>query len=132
MKRNTPQDNHQYIDDQFKQISLYDMKINDSKMRETEQGKFEITLNVNAKKLSADGKGEETEQAFEDEVEIVLFSDDPNDFDADNTILYRQKHTLVSGENQLVFTTESLPAFVGVDPFVRFIDRDSKDNIAKL
>ncbi len=132
MKRNTAKTNHQYIDDQFKQISLYDMKIDESKLQEIEQGKYEITLNVSAKKLSADGKGEETEQAFKDAVEIVLFSDDPNDFNAKNTILYREKHTLVSGENTIVFTTETLPAYVGVDPFVRFIDRDSKDNIAKL
>lgn len=132
MKRNTTENNHQYINDQFKQISLYDMKIEESNMRETEQGMFEIALNVSAKKLSADGKGEETEQAFEDEVEIVLFSKDPNDFNADNTILYREKHTLVSGENSIVFTTDKQPSFVGVDPFVRFIDRDSKDNIARF
>lgn len=132
MKRNTPQSNHQYIDDQFKQISLYDMKIDESNIRETAKGKFEVTLNVIAKKLSADGRGEETEQPFEDDVEIVLFSEDPNDFTAENTILYREKHKLVSGDNLIKFTSDTLPAFVGVDPFVRFIDRDSKDNIARF
>ena len=85
-----------------------------------------------AKKLSADGRREETEQPFEDDVEIVLFSEDPNDFTAENTILYREKHKLVSGDNLIKFTSDTLPAFVGVDPFVRFIDRDSKDNIARF
>jgi ABC-2 type transport system permease protein len=49
MKRNTAKTNHQYIDDQFKQISLYDMKIDESKLQEIEQGKYEITLKISAK-----------------------------------------------------------------------------------
>jgi ABC-2 type transport system permease protein len=39
---------------------------------------------------------------------------------------------LVSGENNITISTLIRPEFVGVDPFVRFIDRDSRDNVKKL
>jgi ABC-2 type transport system permease protein len=76
-----------------------------------------------------------------------VFSQDPNDFDGSNHILYQAKHRLVSGANTLEIDldlnsihtnggeasdADLTPRYVGVDPFVRFIDRDSRDNILRL
>lgn len=132
LKQHAPAQAHAFIDAQFNQISLYDLKITDTEVEKQADGNFELTLTVSAKQFEADGKGEETEQAFDDDVEIILFAQDPNDFSADNEILYRKKHRLVSGDNTLIITTTEPNAYVGIDPFVRFIDRDSRDNIRRL
>lgn len=52
---------------------------------------------------------------------------------SENTqVLYNQKHRLISGENTITVTVDEKPAYVGVDPFVKMIDRDSGDNVIKL
>jgi ABC-2 type transport system permease protein len=157
MKHNTTENNHAFIDAQFTQISLYDIKVESAELAATDASanssdkktahSFQLTLNVFAKQLMASGNGEETEQDFDDLVDIVVFSQDPNDFDGSNHILYQAKHRLVSGGNTLEIDldlnsihtnggaasdADLTPRYVGVDPFVRFIDRDSRDNILRL
>ena len=97
-----------------------------------------IALKIQTKQFMADGSGNETRGEFSDKVDIVVFSDDPNSAKEDIQILYRQKHMLSDGENLLEITlsdanaTTLEHAYVGVDPFIRYIDRNSADNIVKL
>jgi ABC-2 type transport system permease protein len=121
-----------FIDDQFKQISIYDLKIIDTEIIRQTPNEYSLTLTVSARQFEADGKGQETEQPFDEFVDIMLFSEDPNDFSSQNKILYRKKHHLISGENSITIKSKSPSFYVGIDPFVRFIDRDSGDNIRKL
>lgn len=123
---------HAFIDTQFNQISIYDLKIVDTAVNKEKDGEYSVTLTVSATQFEADGKGEETEQPFDEFVDIILFSEDPNDFSIENKIVYRQKHRLTSGQNTITIATKSSFAYVGIDPFVRFIDRDSGDNVRKL
>jgi ABC-2 type transport system permease protein len=120
---------HAFIDAQFNQISIYDLKILDLELTPQDDANYQLNITVSAKQFEADGKGEETEQPFDDLVDIVLFSHDPNDFSAENEILYRKKHRLVSGDNIINIATTSKSGYVGIDPFVHYIDRDSRDNV---
>ena len=121
-----------FIDDQFNQISIYDLKIIDTEIIKKQNNEYSLTLTVSARQFEADGKGKETEQPFDELVDIILFSEDPNDFSTQNEILYRKKHHLISGENSITIITNSPSFYVGIDPFVRFIDRESGDNVRKL
>ncbi|WP_395342730.1 ABC transporter permease/M1 family aminopeptidase [Ningiella sp. W23] len=137
IKANAAPDTHAFIEQQFSQITIYDLRLQDLSWTVLdseldEQNQYEITLNVFAKQFAADGQGGEVEQDFNDEVDIVLFSDDPDKFSAENDIIYQQKHQLKSGENEFSIIVDRLPEFVGVDPFVRFIDRESRDNVRPL
>ena len=80
----------------------------------------------------ASGKGEETEQSLDAIIDIGAFSADPDKLKDDKQVLLIEKHRLVSGENKLTITLAEKPSYVGVDPFVKLIDRDTKDNIFKL
>ena len=124
-----------FIQQQFAEITLYNIKLDEAAwIEETSQ----IAIKVDVARFIADGEGNEVKASFDDLVDIVVFNGDPNDFDAKTEILYRQKHKLSDGENELTITvdkkidTELNSTYIGVDPFVRFIDRDSKDNIVKL
>ena len=44
----------------------------------------------------------------------------------------KAKHKLTSGENKITITVPEMPAYAGVDPFVKLIDRDGNDNIKAL
>jgi len=66
------------------------------------------------------------------QVDIGAFSVDPDKLKDEKQILLLGKHHLVSGENKLTLTLDEKPSYVGVDPFVKLIDRDARDNIFKL
>ncbi|MFQ3221447.1 MAG: ABC-2 type transport system permease protein [Paraglaciecola sp.] len=121
-----------YIHDLFAQITLYDLRAEEVTSQPLENGQYRLSFTVSAMQMSADGKGVETEQDFDEQVEIAMFSSDPNDFSADNKVIYQALHHLKSGETTLEIEVDELPAYIGVDPFVRFIDRDTGNNIIKL
>lgn len=121
-----------YIKDLFEQITIYDLRAKEVTKEALEKGKTKVTLTVTAQQFSADGKGQETEQPFAKEVEIVLFSEDPNDFAAENKIIYQGLHAIESGDTAIELIVDEMPSFAGIDPFVRFIDRDTGNNIIKL
>ena len=51
----------QLITDLFEKITLYDVKVTDAKAKRRTDGRWDVTLEVDARKLYADGKGTETE-----------------------------------------------------------------------
>jgi ABC-2 type transport system permease protein len=131
---------HAFIEQQFSEINLYNIKMLAAKVVENEAmaNKSLINLSLSASRTIADGQGNEKAAPFDDMVDIVVFSGNPNEFDSEAIILYRKKHKLVDGENELSIIVETnsnpdiKPTFVGVDPFIMFIDRDSSDNVLKL
>lgn len=126
---------HAFIEQQFTEINLYNMRLLEAAWK---KDAAQIRLKISAARTIADGLGNEVSAPFDDWVDIVVFSDDPNDFNSDSVILYRQKHHINDGESELTITLDKTafegltPMYVGIDPFVRFIDRDSKDNVMKL
>ena len=121
-----------YIKDLFEQITIYDLRAKEVTKEELEDGKTKVILTVSAQQFSADGKGQETEQPFAKEVEIALFSEDPNNFAAENRVIYQGLHAIESGDTVIELIVDEIPNFAGIDPFVRFIDRDTGNNIIKL
>ena len=126
------EEEQQFIADLFERITLYDLKMLSAEVEETSDGKFAVTMTVSAGKFEANGDGRETEGSVDEYIDIALFTGDPEDISGDTTVLYNQKHKLISGENTITVTVDEKPAYVGVDPFVKMIDRDSGDNVIKL
>ncbi len=121
-----------FISNLFEHITLYDLKTTDVEVTDRADGQFDITISINASLMRADGQGIEVEEDFAEMIDIGLFSEDPEDLSADNTVQYIKKHEIKTGENTIVLTVKEKPKYVGVDPFVRLIDRDSADNIYRL
>jgi len=123
-----------FVSNLFEHISLYDLKMTDVQIKPIE-GKdemYEVTLTIDAALKQADGEGKETEIDFVDNIDIGLFSDDPEDLSAEDFVLYLQKHEIKSGTNTIIIEVKGKPEYAGVDPFVKLIDRDSADNIYRL
>lgn len=120
------------MDSAFRDIKLYDLRLTNAKVTELENGKVRVDLDIHAGLLKADNEGKEQEEIFNERVDIGLFAADPDSIDSEEQVLLLEKHPLKSGDNQLSFELDKAPSFVGVDPFVKLVDRDSKDNIFKL
>jgi ABC-2 type transport system permease protein len=128
-----PADKQALITDLFEKITLYDVKVTDAKVAARKDGRFDVTLTVDAKKLYADGKGKETASPMNEMLDIGVFTEQPGKkgFDKDDILLLERK-PIHSGKQTLTYTVAKKPVWVGADPYNILIDRNSDDNLFKI
>ncbi|RMD87130.1 MAG: hypothetical protein D6807_08450, partial [Alphaproteobacteria bacterium] len=118
------------IEDLFERITLFDLKVTGAEVTPREDGRFDVTITVAAKKLEADGLGRESERPLDMMIDIGAFTVRPDDKKfAPDAVLHLAKHRIRGGENTVRLVLDRAPAFVGVDPYVKLIDRDADDNV---
>jgi aminopeptidase N len=133
VRAEAPADKQALITDLFEKITLYDIKTKTASVKTRADGKFDVTLIVEAKKMYADGKGKETPASLNETMDIGLFTAEPGkkDFKAGNVVLY-ERRPIRSGVQTLTFTVAKAPKFAGIDPYNTVIDRNGDDNTIKV
>lgn len=132
IRRATPDSLQYLVTDMFENITLYENKANETKYEKLKNGKYKVTLTVNAKKLYADSLGAETEAKMNDWVDIGVMARKKIDGHWQDKPLYMQKHRLQSGENTFEFIVDEKPEKAGIDPYNLLIDRNPSDNTKTL
>ena len=121
------------VKDLFARITLWDLKVEDAETRKLPDGRFETTVTTQSAKYYADGEGAEREAPLDDRIGIGLFTERPGygEFDAEDVIGIARRD-IESGTQTFTFVTRKRPAFVGIDPYNKYIDRNSEDNVFAL
>lgn len=121
------------ITDLFEKIVIYDLKVTEARVEETDQG-FRVTMTVDAHKYEADGSGAETEVDLSQPLDVAVFAegdDDLGDDDLPEPLVLERKR-ITSGEQTFSFLVPERPGRVGVDPYIKMIDRNPDDNVKYL
>ena len=71
--------NDALITDLFEKITLLDLKASDANVRMLPDGKYEVKVNIDARKFYADGAGQETEATMDEMVDVGVFDRKPGD-----------------------------------------------------
>jgi ABC-2 type transport system permease protein len=118
------------IADLFERITLLDLKTTAAAVHKRADGRFDLTLTIEAHKRYADGKGQETEAPLDEEVEVGAFTAEPGKagFGADE-VLTMARQRIRSGSQMVTLTLDKAPAWAGIDPYNKRIDRNSEDNL---
>jgi ABC-2 type transport system permease protein len=128
-------EHQQLITDLFEKITVYDLKTRTAGVKKRPDGRWDVTLTIEAKKAYADGAGKETEVpiAAGELFDIGVFSAEPGKpgFAAKDVLSFRLQ-PLRSGRQSVVVTVDKPPAYAGVDPYNKQIDRNSDDNAIKI
>ncbi|MBQ0930247.1 ABC transporter permease/M1 family aminopeptidase [Ideonella alba] len=121
------------ITDLFEKITLLDLKARDASATRRPDGRWDVRFTVDARKLYADGKGVETEAPLDEACDIGAFTAEPGKkgYTA-QSVLAMQRQRLTSGSQQITLTVAEKPAYVGVDPYNKRIDRNSEDNLSAV
>jgi len=121
------------ITDLFERITLYDLKATAPTAVRRADGRWDVTVPVEARKLYADGKGAETEAPIAEHIEVGLFTAEPgrDAFDASHVIVL-ERRPIRSGRQVLRFVTSRRPTYAGIDPYSYYIDRNSADNVVPV
>jgi len=127
LRAETPPQYQYLIQDLFYDITLFSNRTLSATAAKRADGKYDVTIHVDAKKFKADEKGEEREVPVNDWIEIGAFAKPPKGKKYGET-LYRERVLMKSGESTYTFTVDKEPAKAGIDPFLLLIDRVPDDN----
>lgn len=121
------------ITDLFERIVLVDAKATAARATKRADGRWDLVLDVEARKLQADGKGAETEQPLDEPFDIGVFSDEPGKKGfKPASVLLMERRRISSGTQRLTLVVDRQPRWAGIDPYNKRIDRNSDDNLKKV
>jgi hypothetical protein len=115
------------IDDWFKEITLYDNRLIEAKYVELDNGKYEVTMEIETTKIKADSAGKEIKIPMNDWIDIGVFADDDEE-----DLMYQKRVKFDQPKMTFTFVVDSIPAKAAIDPRHILIDRVYKDNIKRL
>jgi len=129
-----PADKQQLITDLFERITLYDLKAKSASYKKRPDGRYDVTLTLQARKMYANGQGKETEAPLKDELfDIGVFTAEPGKKGfTPKDVLAFQTVPVRSGQQTVTLTVARPPKFAGIDPYNKEIDRNSEDNVVKV
>ncbi len=125
LRAQTPPELQYLIDDGFNRIVLYDNKTLSATSRKMPGGTYEVTLNVQARKLQADGNGAESPMPLADYIDIGVFSGKKDE----EKPLYMKREKLTQEHHTFTIVVKEEPTRAGIDPYNKLIDRISDDNM---
>ncbi len=128
LKTATPDSLHPMLADLFEHITLWDNRVVSASAEETGDGRYRVTLTVDAAKVHADSIGRETEVEMNDPIDIGVFAPAADGADLGEP-LYLEKHRITSGEQEITIVVDEMPAEAGIDPYNKLIDRHPDDNV---
>ena len=125
IRAQTPPEYQYMVDDGFNRIVLYDNKALSATSQKTPDGKYKVTLNVQARKSQADGNGVETPMPLADYIEIGVFTGKKGE----EKPLYMKKEKISQEHKTFTIVVDQKPTRAGIDPYNKLIDRIADDNM---
>ncbi len=128
LRDETPERYRYLMRDLFYDITLFSNRTISATAKKRADGKYDVTIDVDAEKFKADEKGNERQVPVEDWIEIGAFAK-PAEGKKYGKTLYRERMLMTSGRHTYLFTVSELPDKAGIDPFALLIDRIPDDNV---
>jgi len=117
----TPPQYQYLIHDLFETITLYENRAISAVAHRLPDGRYEVKLTVEAKKLAADETGVQREVPMDDWIDIGVLG-------KDDAPLYLEKLRIPAGRSTFTLDVKGEPLRAGIDPIVKLVDRRPDDN----
>ena len=125
LRAQTPPELQYLIDDGFDSIVLYDNKAMSATVTPTADHKYRVNLVVQARKVKADGNGNESPMSLNDYIEVGVFKGKKDE----EQPLYLKKVKFTQERNTFEIVVDEMPTRAGIDPYNKLIDRIADDNM---
>ncbi len=127
----TPDSLKYVLTDLFEEITLFDNKAVSATSTKRPDGRYDVRLTVQAKKLKADSLGGTQDVPMVDYVDIGIFGDEVKGQKLGVPLLV-QKVKITEPETTLDFVVDQEPRKAGIDPYNILIDRTPEDNLTAV
>jgi ABC-2 type transport system permease protein len=128
LRAQTPPDMQYLIDDGFNSIVLYDNKAISATVAPTPNHKYKVVFTAQARKVKADGNGNESPMPLNDYIDIGVFKGKKDD----EQPLYLKKERLTKEVNTFEIVVDEMPTWAGIDPYNKLVDRIADDNMIEV
>ncbi len=128
----TPERLRYVLEDMFETITLFENRIAVATYEKRDDGTYAVSLDVEARKMRADGRGVETEIPVDDWVDVAVFGEEEKNGKKQEKVLYMEKHRVTAPRTTLQVIVNEPPLRAGVDPYNKLVDRNSDDNVRKV
>jgi ABC-2 type transport system permease protein len=125
LRDQTPPDLQYLIDDGFDSIVLYDNKAVSATVTPTADHTFKVALTVQARKVKADGNGNESLMSLNDYIEIGVFKGKKDE----EQPIYLKKEKFTQEQRTFEIVVDEMPTRAGIDPYNKLVDRIADDNM---
>jgi aminopeptidase N len=125
LRQVTPPEQAYLIDDLFENIVLFDNRALAATARKLADGKYEVTIKVQAGKLRAGEQGEEQDVPLRDLIEIGVD-------DSEGRPLLRERKLMTARQASYTVVVSGRPGKAGIDPDNKLIDRKPDDNLIAI
>jgi ABC-type transport system involved in multi-copper enzyme maturation permease subunit len=123
----TPDSLESLLHDLFEVNTFWAFDTKTATAHETSEGKWQVTFEVEARKVVSDSAGHETESPMTEPVEIGIFAP-ARPGEMLGKPLYVEKHSVHSGKQTITVMVSERPARGGIDPY-NLLDWEEGDNI---
>ena len=125
-------DSHQYLlRDLFETNTFWELKTERAAAEQIIADAWQVTLDVEARKVAVDDKGVETDVPMNDWIEIGVFAPTKEGEEAGKP-LYLQMHRIGSGRQTITVIVPTKPERAGIDPRYLLIDMKTDNNVRKM
>lgn len=131
IKEAVPADQQHIVEDLFEKITLYENETTQATWKRRDDGKYVVTLAVDALKFRADGRGVEEEVPLDDWIDIGVFGEEEEGGPPEGRLLALEKRHINGDGRTIEIVVDEEPKKVGIDPFNKLIDRNPENNIKK-
>ncbi len=125
LRAQTPPELQYLIDDGFDRIVLYDNKTVSATSQRRADGKYVVKLEVQARKVQADGNGVERAMPLADYIDIGVFTGKKDE----EKPLYMRREKIAQERQSFTIVVDQRPTRAGIDPYNKLIDRIADDNM---
>jgi ABC-2 type transport system permease protein len=126
----TPDSLRYLLADLFEANTFWELAAKQVAAEQTETGAWQVTLAVQARKVTVDINGVVTEVPLDDLVEVGVFA--AAESGGRGEPLYLQMHRIRSGQQRITVTVPQKPARAGIDPRNLLIDVNASDNLKEI
>ena len=132
IKDDTPDDLVYLVDDTFSKITLYENKAKDASAILNDDGSYDVTFTVEAKKVYSDSTGVQTKAKLNDWLEIGILGEDDLSGKKIEIPILLEKVFITDSVTTFTYNVNQKPVKAGIDPMNKFIDRVIDDNIVRV
>lgn len=122
-----PEGSERLVEDLFDRITTFDNEIAAATSSERGDGTYLVRLEVEARKLRADGAGAEREVPLDDWIDVAVFGEGEEGA-GDAPLLAFERRRIRASPAILEIAVGRRPARVAIDPYSKLIDRNRGDN----
>jgi ABC-2 type transport system permease protein len=126
----TPDALHDLLADLFERNTFWELSTDEVSAEQDEEGAWQVTLDVQSRKVVVDHEGIEHDMPMDDLIEIGVFGAGPDREPGE--LLYRRMHRVGSGRQRITVTVPGEPARAGIDPRHLLIDVAPEDNVRAI